>query len=64
MNPSMSTLRFGSSAMLPPPRNWDLTHDNRVITIVDETPTATSSARHIEVVLDWFEELKQRVPVK
>jgi len=44
------------------PRNWDLTHDDRYIGIIDETPASTTFARHIEVVLNWFEELKQHVP--
>jgi Tol biopolymer transport system component len=44
------------------PRNFDIAPDGRRwVTVVD--PTA-SGAPQMQVVLNWFEELKQRVPVK
>jgi serine/threonine-protein kinase len=42
------------------PRNWDPSRvDNRVLGVVDEAPPP-----QIRVVLNWFTELRQRVPVK
>jgi hypothetical protein len=41
-----------------------LTVGERLGGYADETPVATASARHIQVVLNWTEELKQRVPVR
>ena len=46
--------------------NYDVVSDSRFIGVV---PAAESYAMgdltpHIQVVLNWFEELKQRVPVK
>jgi hypothetical protein len=42
--------------------NRDVAPDGRSLGITDETPAATAAARHVEVVLNWSEELKQRVP--
>jgi eukaryotic-like serine/threonine-protein kinase len=50
------------------PRNFDIAPDGRRwITVVDPTPSAltqTYGAAQMQVVVNWFEELKQRVPVK
>ena len=51
------------------PRVWDMTPDGkRIIGVIDAaTPTTTVGAAtspQIQVVLNWFEELKQRAPVK
>jgi serine/threonine protein kinase len=52
------------------PRVWDITPDGkRIIGVIEATTDATSSpgasaAPQIQVVLNWFSELKQRVPVK
>ena len=43
------------------PRNWDIAPDGRLIGMVD---TSSQAAPRIQVVLNWLEELKQRVPVK
>lgn len=49
---------------LPVPRDYDITPDGkRFIGRLRQYQTATA-APEIEVVLNWFEELKQRVPVK
>jgi hypothetical protein len=53
-----------STPMTVLPRAWDLTSDGRFIGIIDEVPASTSSARHIDVVLGWFTELNQRVPLQ
>ena len=46
-------------------RAWDLLPDGRLIGIVSGTEDATrSSAAEMHLVLNWFEELKQKVPVK
>ncbi len=46
------------------PRAWDILPDGRFIGIVSGTEDATrSSASELRLVLNWFEELKQKVPV-
>jgi hypothetical protein len=48
-------------------RNYDITPAGKFVALVDpREPDAsgTSAAPEIRVVLDWFEELKQRVPTK
>ena len=46
---------------------WDISPDGKRFLMMKE-PAATASAgggpRKINIVLNWFEELKQRVPVK
>ena len=45
-------------------RAWDILPDGRFIGIVSATEDATrSSTSELRLVLNWFEELKQRVPV-
>jgi eukaryotic-like serine/threonine-protein kinase len=46
------------------PRSWDRTLDGRFIGIIDETPSSTSFARQIDVVLNWVDEVKRRVSSK
>ena len=48
------------------PRNHDVGQDGRMLGIVNARPdtSAPGAAQQINVVLNWFEELKQRVPVK
>jgi eukaryotic-like serine/threonine-protein kinase len=41
---------------------WDISHDGKRFLMMKDDPTA--APRKINLVLDWFEELKQRVPVK
>ncbi len=47
---------------------WDLSSDGKRFLMIKPEPgseTPTSEARQrINIVLNWFEELKQRVPVK
>ena len=46
------------------PRAWDILPDGRFIGIVSGAEEATrSSGPELRLVLNWFEELKQRVPV-
>ena len=42
---------------------WDISRDGKRFLMIKE-PRATMSFRKISVVLNWFEELKSRVPVK
>jgi hypothetical protein len=48
------------------PRGYDVTPDGRFLGVIDSTIAEPGSggAPKIEVVLNWFEELKARVPVK
>jgi serine/threonine-protein kinase len=48
------------------PRQFDIGPDGRIIGVVDavQAPSAAPAALRIEVVLNWFEELKARVPTK
>ena len=48
----------------PEPRAWDILPDGRLIGLVAEgDDAARSSSSEIRLALNWFEELKQRVPV-
>ena len=67
---------FGNPASVPmramrfsPPgneRNWDMMPDGRFIGLIDAPPSQSGSpsGRQINIVLNWFEELKEKVPVK
>jgi len=47
--------------------NWDISPDGKrflMIKNIQGEPSSTASPRKINIVLNWFEELKQRVPVK
>lgn len=48
------------------PRQFDIGPDGRIIGVVDaaQPPSGALAALRIEVVLNWFEELKARVPTK
>jgi hypothetical protein len=48
------------------PRRFDIGPDRGIIGVVDsiQTPSGALAAPRIEVVLNWFEELKARVPAK
>jgi eukaryotic-like serine/threonine-protein kinase len=48
------------------PRRFDIGSDGAIIGVVDsgQTPSAASAAARIEIVLNWTEELKARVPTK
>lgn len=48
------------------PRNHDVGPDGRLVGIVagGEGGSTPAAAQQINVVLNWFEELKQRVPTK
>ena len=50
-----------SSYALPPPGAYDVAPDERFLMLKPEGQTEDGS-RRISVVLDWFEELKARVP--
>jgi hypothetical protein len=46
---------------------WDISPDGKRFLMIKElasATTATEGPRKINIVLNWFEELKQRVPVK
>jgi serine/threonine-protein kinase len=46
-------------------RPVDMSPDGRLVGPIDwtNTPSTSAAARHIHIVLNWFEELNQRVPV-
>ena len=44
--------------------NWDIHPDGKRFLMMKEIPTAAEGPQRINVVLNWLEELKQRVPVK
>jgi len=57
------SVAFGSGDLSP----WDISHDGkRFLIIKDQEPTDSTgfNPRKINVVPNWFEELKQRVPTK
>jgi serine/threonine-protein kinase len=47
------------------PRTFDITPDGKIVGVVaaGETESGEPTTPHIHVVLNWFEELKQRVPI-
>jgi Tol biopolymer transport system component len=47
------------------PRTFDLMRDQRIVGVVDAASTESSNAQpEVRIVMNWFEELKQRVPTK
>src|SRR5262249_53416689 len=48
------------------PRNFDITPDGRFVVLIPASQTETNRQRtsQINLVLNWSEELKQRVPVR
>jgi Tol biopolymer transport system component len=46
------------------PPNYDIAPNNEQFGIVVDTNAATAGGAAIEVVLNWFEELKQRIPAR
>jgi serine/threonine-protein kinase len=44
--------------------NWDIHPDGKRFLMMKEIPTAAEGPQRINIVLNWFEELKQRVPTK
>ena len=53
-------INFGQTSQ----RNYDVMPDGRILGVVaaGQTQSAASTTPQIQVVLNWFEELKQRVP--
>jgi len=43
-------------------RNYDVMPDGRILGVIAAGQTQSPGTREIQVVLNWFEELKQRVP--
>ncbi len=68
------TFGFGDSVLIQRPfvnappaseRTYDVTPDRRIISLrADVGPDGQPMSPQVQVVLNWFEELKQRVPVK
>ena len=64
-NPVEMTRAFTDSSYSTDVRNYDITPDGKFIGLVDaseQTQSGTAAASEIRVVLNWFEELKARVP--
>jgi len=59
-------LRTRSPSPTGAPRAIDITRDGKIIGVIgaDQTQSGTRAASQIQVVLNWFEELKQRVGTK
>jgi hypothetical protein len=62
--------KFTSAGLSAPSnvRNYDLTPDGKILGLVDfaseQTQSGNPDAPEFRVVLNWFEELKARVPAK
>jgi hypothetical protein len=56
----------GGATGLGVPRRFDVGPDGRIIGVTDSASTSTTVARlaRIEVVVNWFDELKRLVPTK
>ena len=46
------------------PRSFDLLPDGRIIGVVNRSEVGRTTDIEMRVVLNWFEELKQRIPVR
>ena len=67
-------LKFGTPTRFPAtvtgarlsaePRGFDLMPDGRIIGVVNRSEIARTATPEMRVVLNWFSELKQRVPVR
>jgi eukaryotic-like serine/threonine-protein kinase len=59
-------MRFINYAPQADVRNYDVGVDGKYVGLIapGQLQAGTSTAQQIQVVLNWFEELKQRVPVK
>ncbi len=64
LRPSKPAVLFAKpSWVLPGTRNYDVTRDGRRFLMVIESEQV-AAATHINVVLNWFDELKRLVPAK
>jgi hypothetical protein len=73
---SVPTIAVGNPVLLPRvglsikgqvmPRQYDMLPDDRMLGIIPpgQTASGASAPQEIRVVLNWFEELKARVPAK
>ena len=63
-NPALVPGGFASNTTPAAPRNHDVTPDGKLIAVVasGQDPSGPPATPEIRVVLNWFEELKQRVP--
>jgi hypothetical protein len=71
---NQSILSFGKPVNLPRPatrdrvssdfRDYDIMPDGKFLSSVPAAEENASSGEQIHVVLNWFEELRQRVPIK
>ena len=43
--------------------NYDVSHDGQRLLMLKSSESAEAAPTQINVVLNWFEELKQKVPV-
>jgi len=65
------SLRFGSRALLPvrmvpdlsDSRSYDVSRDGKTLVGILDDETTASRPEQIHVVLNWFQELEQRVPI-
>ena len=42
---------------------WDISPDDKRFLMMKETPSDEASRPRIDIILNWFEELKERVPI-
>ena len=65
------SLRFGSPAPFPvrmvpdltDSRSYDVSRDGKTLVGILDDETIASEPEQIRVVLNWFQELEQRVPI-
>ena len=67
------TIAFGTAVAVPrrfpiaspmTPRTFDITRDGKTLGVLTEGPSPSQGTDQIQVVLNWFEELKRLVPTK
>ena len=61
--PVLFPASVSGNRVAPEPRAWDILPDGRLIGLVPEGGRGAESSSGIRLAVNWFEELKQRVPV-
>jgi len=53
---------FGNVRVMTPGRSYDISPDGNRFLILKDPPSALQTIRHLDVVLNWQEELKRLLP--
>jgi hypothetical protein len=59
-----ATKELENVRVITPGRSYDISQDGKRFLVLKDAPGDSQSIRQLEVVLNWQEELKQRVPTR